>query len=247
MAMLLAVFLIGLVGSAHCAGMCGGFVVALAQMGGGRRFHLNQALYYAGKTSAYALLGALAGGLGSALGGAFASAQHALGLALGLVLVVIGLGLAGALRRLEGTRLWTRVPGLGRALGGLIARGGPLAVAGLGALNGLLPCGLVYGVLALAATAGGAGQGALVMATFGLATVPALYLTGLAGSLARPAWRARLGRLSGVLMIALGLLTMARGTSALDDLLHHGHDGPRHGPHATHQTTAEPADHLHRH
>ena len=246
MAELFAVFLLGLVGSAHCAGMCGGFVVALAQMERGpRRLHANQALYYAGKTSAYALLGLVAGGLGATLGAAFASMQQALGLLLGLLLVVIGLGLAGVLRRLDGTRLWMRVPGLSRALGNLIARGGPFAVAGLGLLNGLLPCGLVYGVLALAAASGSAWQGALVMATFGLATIPALYLTSLAGFLARPAWRTRLSRMSGVFMIALGLLTMTRGTDVLDGLLHRGHETPavhQSAPDATHQSDASETD-----
>ena len=55
---LIAVFLVGLLGSAHCMGMCGGFVVALAQMrGGARRMQTTQALYFFGKTLTYALLG----------------------------------------------------------------------------------------------------------------------------------------------------------------------------------------------
>jgi sulfite exporter TauE/SafE len=95
---------------------------------------------------------------------------------------------------------------------------------GLGMLNGLLPCALVYGLLARAAATGNPLDGAVVMAVFGLGTVPALYATGWAGSFFRPARRLWLMRLGGVLVVALGLLTMARGTMAFGG--GHGHDAP---------------------
>lgn len=224
MAELLGVFLVGLLGSAHCVGMCGGFVVALAQMNdGARSLQVNHGLYFLGKTLTYAVLGALAGGFGAALGGLFATLQQGLSIALGVFLIVVGLGLVGVLRRFEGNRFWTRFTGLSRLMGTLLQRRGSHAVLALGMLNGLLPCGLVYGMLAIAAASGSSVQGALVMSIFGVATLPALYLTGVASFLMRPVWRSRLTLVSGLLVIGLGLLTIVRGTPSLNALLHPAH------------------------
>lgn len=221
---LLLVFVIGLLGSAHCVGMCGGFVVALGAAQRGGSVHARQALYFAGKTATYAVFGLLAGVAGAAAGLALSGFQGILGVVLGLVLVAVGLGLCGMFRRLDlADRITQRVAGareLGGAVRRLVARGTPGATFGLGALNGLIPCGLVYALLVKAAATGSALGGAAVMATFGLATVPALYLTGLVGHWLPAPKRVWMTRLGGVLVVALGLLTLARGATALDLLTH---------------------------
>jgi sulfite exporter TauE/SafE len=213
------VFAIGLLGSAHCIGMCGGFVVALGHaQRGGPSIHVRQSLYFLGKTATYALFGAAAGAAGAAVGLALSGFQGLLSLGLGLVLVVVGLSLAGVLRRLGfAERIAGRFAGarvLGEAVRRLVARGTAGATFGLGMLNGLLPCALVYGLLVRAAAAGSPLGGAVVMAVFGLGTIPALYLTGLFGSLVPPTRRLWLNRAGGVLVVALGVLTIARGATA---------------------------------
>jgi uncharacterized protein len=210
------VFLVGLLGSAHCVGMCGGFVVAVAHAGGRRRASVRQAAYFAGKTSTYALFGALAGLAGGAVGIALSGFQGLLSLLLGLALVGVGLGLCGVLRRFAGfTPIGGRAAAvLGGAVRRLVASDRLHAVFGLGAVNGLLPCGLVYGMLAKAATTGSAGAGALTLAVFGLGTVPALFAAGLFGALMPPARRLWLQRAGGVLVLALGALTLARAAVA---------------------------------
>jgi sulfite exporter TauE/SafE len=70
-------------------------------------------------------------------------------------------------------------------------------------------------MLAVAAATGGAASGALTMAVFGLATVPALALSGLLGARLRPARRVWMQRAAGALVVAMGLLTAARGAEAL--------------------------------
>jgi hypothetical protein len=218
-----AVFLIGLLGSAHCAGMCGGFVMAVTETAGGpRQRRLHQALYFLGKTATYAVLGALAGAFGQVLGTLFTGMQNVLSITLGVFLVVIGLGLVGVMKRFEGLHFFGKLSGFSTALSWLLRRPGSTSIFGLGLLNGLLPCGLVYGMLAMAAATGSLVQGALTMGVFGLATIPALYLVALAGSLMRPVWRARFHLASGILVIVLGLITIARGVPGL---LPHGHDG----------------------
>ncbi len=211
------VFLIGLLGSAHCVGMCGGFVVALGHAGGRGDIHGRQAAYFLGKTLTYTAVGALAGLAGDAVGIALSGFQGLLTLGLGFVLVGVGLAACGVLRVRPGAgRLTARVAAsLGGAVRRLVARGGWRGLVGLGALNGLLPCGLVYAMLAKAATTGSALGGALTLAVFGLATVPALYATGLAGAWLPPPRRLALQRLGGAFVVALGLLTAARAATAL--------------------------------
>ncbi|OZC02435.1 sulfite exporter TauE/SafE family protein [Rubricoccus marinus] len=211
---LAAVFAAGLLGSAHCVGMCGGLVAVLSRGAGPAT--ARQGAYFAGKTATYAALGALAGLIGVSASAAASGAQIVVSVAMGLVLVVIGLGLCGVLRigREPGRDVvgrWLR-PALRRVLRSR-SPGVPLA---LGALNGLLPCGLVYGMLAKAATTGSASGGALTMTAFGLATLPALGLAGVLGSrlsLERRVWLQRAG---GVLIVGLGLLTIGRAAMAVD-------------------------------
>lgn len=228
---LLAIFLVGLLGSAHCVGMCGGFVVAIAQVNGSsaRRLQLHQTVYYLGKTLTYAVLGALAGAFGAAVGALLSGAQQLLSIGLGVFLVLVGLGLVGMLRRFAGPVGLARLPILTNAIGRMLRRRSRGATFSLGLLNGLLPCGLVYAMMAMAAATGRPAMGALTMAVFGLSTIPALYLVAITSFLLRPAWRARLQMVSGVLVIAIGLLTIVRGTPALDAAMQQFH-GDHHAP-----------------
>ena len=223
---LVVVFMIGLVGSAHCVGMCGGFALALAHdERERRRLHARQTLYHLGKTTTYALLGAFAGGGGAALASAISGAQSALSVVLGLFLIGVGLGVLGVFRRFEGFRRVGPWRAFTTRMAGFLRKRTLKSAYGLGLVNGLLPCGLVYAALAAAAATGSLLEGALTMAVFGLATVPALYGLALTGFLMRPVWRARLNLVGGVLVVVLGLVTLARGTPLLHAGMGHGDEG----------------------
>ncbi|PAP75903.1 sulfite exporter TauE/SafE family protein [Rubrivirga marina] len=210
---LAAVFLAGLLGSAHCVGMCGGFV-ALLGVGGGPAVAARQAAYFAGKTATYAAFGTMAGAAGFALREAFAGLGGVVSVGLGVAMVLAGLAVCGVAWGRSGLsgRLAAR---LSPIIGRLVGAGHPGALLALGMVNGLLPCGLVYGMLAVAASSGSAGRGALTMAVFGLATIPALALVGVLGGRLRPARRLTLQRLAGVLVVAMGALTLVRGAHPL--------------------------------
>ncbi len=221
---LLAVLLTGLLGSAHCVGMCGGFAMALGALPGTRPYAVRMAAYAAGKTAMYAGLGALAGSFGYALMLAM-PAQKAVTALFGLAVVATGVLLW------RGGRAGGRIGGwaashLAAPLGRLVGRRTVAASFGLGALNGLLPCGLVWAMLAVAAASGSAGRGALVLAVFGAATIPALALAGTAGRLIAPRWRHRVQRAGALVVIAVGLLTVVRVTPLAADLAHATHASP---------------------
>ncbi len=213
------VFAAGFLGSTHCVGMCGGFVLAASTAPARTARRLQQLLYFVGKTLTYTVMGAAVGLAGATLGSAFAGVQSAISIGAGALMLVLGLHLLGALGRIKGIGTlmnWTPFRAASRYLTQKRSAAGAL---GLGLLNGLLPCGLVYSLLAMAAASGTMLGGALTMLVFGCATVPALFAVALARDLLRPSWRARLHHASGVFVIGLGVLTVLRGTPAMHRLM----------------------------
>jgi hypothetical protein len=217
-----AVFLTGLLGGVHCAGMCGGIIAALSGQAGGRRLPLHLA-YNGGRVLSYALAGALAGAAGSLgllLDGVL-PVQLALYVLANVMLIGLGLYLAGVssvvawIERL-GMALWRRIQPLTRSL--LPADTLPRAL-GLGLLWGWLPCGLVYAVLTTALLTGDALDGAAIMLAFGLGTLPNLLLAGLALRRVTAATRARPLRVAaGGLVLGFGLYGLANAASLSDHI-----------------------------
>lgn len=152
-------FLAGLVGSPHCLGMCGPFVLACGRSPAGA------SAYHAGRLTTYATLGALAGTFGDVLPGpSWIPAAISL-----LVVAWFAAALAGLVPE---PRL--SIPGNARAMRWAMGRKGVASRYVLGAANGLLPCGLVYAALGIPLASGNAAVGAFAMVLFGLGTVPAL-------------------------------------------------------------------------
>lgn len=233
---LAAALLGGLVGSVHCLGMCGGIAGALGMAGGGRP---AMALSYsAGRIASYAVAGAIAGAIGAGLAGAMGVGPW-LRLVMGAVLVLLGLQVAVNLRLLApleaaGARLWQRLSPVARRFVPPRHAGQALA---LGALWGWLPCGLVYGMLAAAAGTGGAAEGALFMAVFGLGTAPAMVGVTWASGRSGTFLTARRRQLLGWLLVLFGAWTMVTPLQKLA--------GGGHGSHAMPATEQHQPGHNH--
>jgi sulfite exporter TauE/SafE len=218
-------FLLGIASGVHCVGMCGGFVAAFNGVNRGqtpitvvsRRVigvcprltqHWRRTLAFnAGRITSYSVAGAVAGTLGYAANAAF-GAQNVLYVIANLLLVFIGLHLAGWFSGIEriGAPLWRRLqPHAARAMGA-----NPY-VAGL--FWGWMPCGLVYGALAVAAFAGSASAGAAAMAAYGLGTLPWLVGAGAAF-----AWlqKRMIRAVAGSAVLAFGVYGLAHAALAND-------------------------------
>ena len=204
---LAALFALGLVGSVtHCIGMCGPFVLGqvanrLDGAGEASEFARLKAAallpYHFGRLTTYAALGAVAGGLSQAVVSLtgfkeFLAAMLAIGaltmLGAALGHFSFGFGISAPARL------------LGR-LRPLFARPSGLRGYGLGLVLGLLPCGMVYGALTIAAAGGGPAEGALGMAAFAAGTMPALMAAGFAGALAARRWKTMLRYVAGPLLL----------------------------------------------
>ncbi|HHH43035.1 MAG TPA: sulfite exporter TauE/SafE family protein [Gammaproteobacteria bacterium] len=217
---LLSAFLVGLLGGVHCVGMCGGIVAALSmglpesQRHGAARWKYLLA-YNLARISSYTLAGALLGGVGWLA--AHWSGVHQLQLGLqviaALFMVALGLYLGGwwqGLAQVEriGGRVWAGLEPLGRRF--LPVRSPGQAFL-LGLVWGWLPCGLVYSVLVWSVSTGSPLQGAALLFSFGLGTLPNLLAMGVAaGWLSARVREARTRQLAGLLVILFGLYSLFR-------------------------------------
>lgn len=196
---------LGLLGSLHCAAMCGPLLLALPTASGAAgNFILGRVIYQLGRISTYGFMGVVAGLIGQSV--VFAGMQRWLSIALGaailtgfflskkIVLAAPVVRLVMRLKSLMATQLRQR---------------SFRSLALLGMLNGLLPCGLVYVALAGAITRGNIFSGVLFMCMFGLGTLPMMLGIGLSGRIFPPAWRMKLRRTipAGVCLLA-GLLIL---------------------------------------
>lgn len=219
-ALIAAVFIASLLGSLHCAGMCGAFVafaVSGAEEQRGRRVALNAA-YHGGRLLTYTALGIAAGSVGALLdlGGALAGISRVAMALAGAVMVVFGVSAVLAAMGRKSLRM--PVP---KFMQKLLAAGHRAAMTlspvrralVIGLLTTLLPCGWLYAFAAAAAGTASPWWGGVTMAVFWLGTLPVLVSLGvgvqrLTGTLGR-----RLPHATAVLLILVGLWTIVgRGT-----------------------------------
>jgi sulfite exporter TauE/SafE len=208
MAPLWTALVMGLAGSLHCVGMCGPLALSLPmqQREGDKGGWKAVLLYNAGRIGVYSLLGAIIGALGRVVW--LAGLQAYLGLLLGVIMLLLAFGAFQVEYKIS---QWT--PGrkwyawVTRQLGRLIHRPGLRTYLWVGALNGLLPCGLVYLAIAGAVTAPTWWQSIAYMAFFGLGTAPLMAATAIGGQFIAPRWRNGLRRVTPLaLLLMAGLL-----------------------------------------
>ncbi|POP51355.1 sulfite exporter TauE/SafE family protein [Zhongshania marina] len=254
-----AAFLLGLAGSPHCLGMCGGITGLLSasvaaptrqqgniiaseqKLSNGLHSVYYSVLFQLGRISSYALLGAILGG-SIAAARSFADTQllpisQGLRILASVMLILMALSIAGwrglalTLEKVVGG-LWQKLQPLSKHL---IPINTPAKALAIGGLWGLLPCGLIYSTLIWSALSSSAAQSAILMACFGLGTAPAVL---------------SIGSLSGGLRGAIKKTTTRYGFATLLILLAlyplytlYAHQGSHH--HSTeHQDHTEYTDHM---
>jgi sulfite exporter TauE/SafE len=221
-------------GFSHCIGMCGIFVAAYttpsqtppSQDAQKPRRNWNfdrHAMFHAGRLASLVTLGVLAGLVGN-LDHRWPAVQGVIGIIAGAVMIGLALGFAGIVP-------WFRIPEpdvLG-AGGGRLRRLFAQAMRSqhrlkpmvIGIFVGLLPCGLTYQALIPAAVSGSIVRAALIMALFGLGTVPGLLMLGVFGNalfnglLTAPRFRNGMTRVAAAIMAVMGVVFIWRGISGM--------------------------------
>jgi sulfite exporter TauE/SafE len=200
-------FLLGFVGSLHCAGMCGPLALALPVVGRTRAaFILSRITYNLGRLVTYGALGLVFGLLGETL--ALAGLQSWLSLAAGAALLM---GLLTSSRHAVGTPAVKFVVWVKAGLGQLLQRRSFTALFTLGLLNGLLPCGLVYVACASATATGSLLTATEYMLGFGAGTLPMMLGIGLARRPLQALLRFPMQRLITASLLMVALLLILRG------------------------------------
>lgn len=203
-------FALGLIGSLHCAGMCGPIAFALPY----DRSHwfkaiLGNYLYQFGRIITYTILGLLIGLVGR--GFSFAGLSQWLSIIVGVAMI-----LAVVIPRIPffnqlNMHITMSVSKVKQWMGLFIQKRGNSAFFMTGLVNGLLPCGLVYMGLLGALGTGESMKGAYFMFMFGLGTFPMMFLLGWSGSFLTNKLRQQFQKLVPVLVVAIGILFVLRG------------------------------------
>lgn len=243
---LLLFLLIGILGGAHCIGMCGPLVTMYAKEmtprpDGGhstatrRESHLTSyevrqhTLFNLGRAVTYAVVGAGFGALGGAV---FVTADQltpvadllrgGVGVAIGAFIVATGVQYTA-----RGAASEIQIPGVNRAKSWLATRvhsrvNSP-SIVGLGALHAFLPCPMLYPAYLFAFASGSAITGGVALGALGVGTIPAVFLYGTVIQSVDVAHRQRVHRVLGVVFILLGYILLAHGLMAVGIHLPHPH------------------------
>lgn len=215
-------FFMGLFGSVHCAVMCGPLILALQ---GGQRITwlqvFNKILYQSGRIATYALLGLILGLLGNVA--SFQGWQQSFSIITGILLLAIGFSYLFAKNSVMLAQWQTKaIQPFARTMGKWLYRPGGSLMAG--ALNGILPCGMVYMALASAMNANTVMGAAHFMLLFGLGTLPLMIIFSLASSFSMKIIKVKFSTILPLLFLIMGIWFILRGANLnipyLSPLLH---------------------------
>jgi hypothetical protein len=211
----LSALALGLFGSSHCIGMCGGISGAFGLANPAQQVKKNLALavsFNLGRIFSYAFIGFIFGLFGALANDQFTAVSNTMRIVAAGLLVFMGLYVAGINSTITvieklGKGIWRLIQPLTRRFIPVTNNTSALC---LGGLWGWLPCGLVYSTLIWAASSGSAGQSAWLMFCFGLGTLPAMISTTFfAQSVKQWLQKKWLRVLAGLIIIAMGGLTLS--------------------------------------
>lgn len=205
---LTSAFFLGILGSAHCMGMCGGIASSIAMASNSNKT-TTLICYNLGRIGSYAIAGAILGALDILV--RYGPLATYLRLFAALMLIAMGLYVAQwwkGLTHIEkfGHKLWRYIS---PATSKLIPVKNLRQALLLGFFWGWLPCGLVYSTLIWSAAANSSTESAMLMLFFGLGTLPAMMTTSLLAQQLHLLFRKRISQqISGTLIIIFGLYSI---------------------------------------
>lgn len=199
----------GLSSGFHCIGMCGALSMAIPVPPDSLvNRSTATAIYHASRIFMYLILGLLAGALGLEMVPENFKQWISLLLGGSMVLFVFFPTFSKRIQSLTLSRFFLRVKSF---FGKYIHKGRPKGYAMMGALNGLLPCGMVYLALAASLMNGDAISSAFFMLFFGVGTLPVMFIPLLVRQKIPVFTSIRFKRVYPFLMLLLGIILIIRG------------------------------------
>lgn len=207
---IIAAFLMGMMGSFHCVGMCGPIALSLPLKNDGPWQKLSGALLYNfGRVVTYAMFGLIFGLVGKSF--ALFGFQQWLSVILGAVIILFVI-LPKRLSSFGNNNfILTAFSKVRTALGRLFAKSNFSSLFSIGLLNGLLPCGLVYMAAAVAVASGDVLDSTAFMIFFGLGTLPMMWGIAFFGNYVSLSLRQKIRKAYPYMMTLLACLLILRG------------------------------------
>lgn len=201
-----------MLGSLHCVGMCGPIALAVPVLGTSNISRVFSILVYNfSRITTYSLLGIIFGTLGKELH--LAGFQQAVSITVGIILIgsiLFPFLLKKQISKVTPSLFLVNV--LKEKFRFFLKRKSFYSVVGIGLINGLLPCGLVYVALAGAINTGSPINGAFYMALFGMGTIPAMLALSSFKTFSLTFKNQKMIRkIIPVFVVAMGILFILRG------------------------------------
>lgn len=207
----LSAFIVGFLGSFHCAGMCGPIALALPiGHNTGREVFGGRLLYNIGRVLTYSFLGLIVGLLGHTI--SLVGYQGPLSVASG-VLILLAVFIPMVFKRID---ILTKISFLYSAklkmlFRSLFGQKSLITLLAIGLVNGFLPCGFVYLALAAAIANGSTSDSVLYMAFFGIGTIPMMLALSLLGKFGAGGMSRLIYKASPIIAFSVGVLLIIRG------------------------------------
>lgn len=209
--MLYSAFILGLISSLHCIGMCGPIAMMLPLDHQNEAKKVTQIVtYHLGRLTAYAIIGLIFGLLGR--GFFLAGLQQKMSIFIGLAMIIAVLIPEKIFSRYNFSKpVYKIISKIKSSLGSQFKNRSFKSLFTIGLLNGFLPCGMVYIALFGAIAMQSAGFGVLYMVLFGLGTVPLMTIVVYIHSLIKLPFRNKIQKAIPYVAVIIGVLFILRG------------------------------------
>ena len=209
--MLISAFILGLLGSFHCVGMCGPIAFMLPVDRNNTFKKVTQiSLYHIGRLISYSIMGLVFGLIGKGLN--LFGFQQQLSIIIGVVMIIVILIPYKTFNKYNISKpIYKVISKVKSALPSALKKKTSDTFLTIGFLNGFLPCGLVYMAVFGAIAGGNAAEGSLYMAFFGLGTIPLMTTAIYFSNFLKGAMRQKIQKAIPVFVVLIGVLFILRG------------------------------------
>ena len=209
--MIATAFILGLLGSFHCIGMCGPIAFMLPVHRSNATQKLFQiSLYHLGRLLAYGMIGFFFGLVGRSLH--IFDIQQGISIAMGILMIaVVALPINPSRKYAFAAPIYKIIGKVKSGLGKVLQKKTPDTFLTIGFLNGFLPCGLVYMAIFGAIASTHVFESSLYMLMFGLGTVPLMTITVYAGNFTSEKLNRYIQKAIPIVIVTIGVLFILRG------------------------------------
>jgi sulfite exporter TauE/SafE len=209
--MLISAFILGLLGSFHCIGMCGPIAFMLpVDRTNALKKGSQITLYHIGRLLAYSIIGLIFGLVGKSL--YIFGFQQQLSIFIGILMILVVIIPQKTFNKYNFSKpIYKGISKVKSSLGKALKKKSMDTFLTIGFLNGFLPCGLVYMAVFAAIASSNALNGSLYMAVFGLGTIPLMTTAIYFSEFLKGSARQKIQKVIPVFVVIIGALFILRG------------------------------------